>query len=106
MLRQSDSEDAEKGALRFWYIEGSSGHITVAPDGGFWISVGGSPPFVAWAKAQLASFCKIRRTGANSLLAEMRRLPKADEAEVLRQALAIPLARALWRGAARAKARA
>jgi len=51
---------------------------------------------VAWARAQLEAFSTIRRVGANSLLAEMAFLPDAGEAAVLRQALALPLSRAVW----------
>ena len=51
---------------------------------------------VAWARAQLAIFSTIRRVGLNSLLVEMPYLPDEREAAVLRQALALPLSRAVW----------
>ena len=61
---------------------------------------------VAWARAQLAAFSTIRRVGVNSLLAEMAFLPDEREAAVLRQALALPLSRAVWLNPERMEARA
>ena len=45
----------------------------------------------------IGAFAVIRRRGAHSVLCEMSWLPDAEEASVLRQALAIPIARAVWR---------
>ena len=93
---QQSSDESGKGEP-FWYIDGGNGYVTVSPDGdSFWIGLRGSPMLVAWARAQLAIFSTIRRVGANSLLAEMAFLPDEREAAVLRQALALPLSRAVW----------
>jgi hypothetical protein len=97
VLRQNDDEDTSKRTDRFWFIAGGSGHITLAPAGGFLIATTGTPAFVQWARSVLPPFCTIRRTGVHSLLAEIARLPDAQEAAVLlRQVLGVPLARAVW----------
>lgn len=93
---QQSSDESGKGEP-FWYIDGCNGYVTVSLDGGgYWIGLNGSPMLVAWARAQLEAFSTIRRVGANSLLAEMAFLPDEREAAVLRQALALPLSRAVW----------
>ena len=94
MLQQSVEEGGEVG---YWLLAGISGHVVLAPSGVYWILVHSrSPMTIAWAADAIGAFAVVRRRGAHSVLCEMSWQPDLEEAAVLRQALAIPIARPLW----------